>query len=800
MGRLLFLRFMEEKEWLPRNTLRDGWENHASDYYRSFLLPLFRYCDTTNNERAERNDAIPYLNGGLFAFTADDDLATLPDDLFNPISKRRTILDLLYRYHFTLDEQAGRDQQVSINPEMFGKVLESLSPGEERKKQGIHYTPEPIARALAVGGILPRLERRGRDRGLMGLSRDTLLRVYAGDRTALDPHVAEQLLEELRDLKILDPAVGSGSLLVACLEVLLAIEKGLKKTIGEDLQKGSLAWAKSARHFITECLYGVDISVEAVDVARLRLWLVLAVGESRPAALPDLGYNLRVGNSLGYDVVEDRLLVAIEVRGERNYRLPLTPLDKPIDAALDARAAFRRAQGGPPEELKRSFQSLEKAERSLRAALGTPTDGDEAPPFSWAVHFSEVFGGKNRGFDVVIANPPYVRSASLDDTSKVKLKALYRSWKGNNDLYFPFIERCLRAPCPADSEDTPSRPAAGLAGRAGMIAFIMPNFANNKSAEQLRELLADGGHVDTYVDFVDHQVFPTASNYVALLFASPERRKRKTFPAQIVTGTAFARMTAGESWLEDLEHRSISYQAGGWPVRSGNRPLCAGETMLGEIAVVATGIQTSWDDFYLCNIVRETEDAANVVVRNKLGEMTIERAMLVACAKGSTEIRGNRFIGRLYVVWPYDESGAVITEESLRSRFPLAWDCFWRQREQLMAREKGKFDGPLWWRFRRPQGVAVARHEKILIPSIMQSASAYHDRAGQVICTASGSGGGGGWTIRLREGAEMAYERLAEFLTSDDYWQWLEENGSPWRGGWRGVDQKILNRVPVPMR
>ena len=234
VGRLLFLRFMEEKEWLPRNSLRNGWEAHSKDYYRKYLLPLFRTLDTPAKERADGLDVIPYLNGGLFAVTAEEEIASVPDALFDPGATRRTILNLLYRYHFTLDEHAGREQQVSINPEMFGRVLESLSPGEERKKKGVHYTPAPVATALAIGGIVSQLERRAKEKGLAGVTQAALRRVLTGDRTALKAHVAEQLLDELRDLKILDPAVGSGSLLVACLEVLLAIEGGLPGSGGHE--------------------------------------------------------------------------------------------------------------------------------------------------------------------------------------------------------------------------------------------------------------------------------------------------------------------------------------------------------------------------------------------------------------------------------------------------------------------------------------------------------------------------------------------------------------------------------------
>lgn len=798
IGRLLFLRFIEEKGWLPANGLRDAWETHGDDYYQSFLVPLFHELNTPLAERGTRNDAIPYLNGGLFSIARDEGTAHLPDSLFEPESKRSTVLDLLYRYHFTLDEAAARDQKVSVDPQMFGRVLESLSPGDERKKKGIHYTPEPVAKALAVGGVFSRLERRAKDCGLDGLNRTTLQRLCDGDGSALDAHAAERLLEELRDLSILDPAVGSGALLVACLEVLLGLETGCRKAIGEDLRKGSRAWAKSARHYITECLYGVDISPEAVEVARLRLWLFLAVGESSPAALPDLGFNLRVGNTLTLDRTEITLLKALEDRRGTTKPLQFSDVDRAIDAALQARRAFRVAQGGPPEQLRMAFESLEKAERVLREALGEKMREGEAPPFSWSIHFSEVFARPNHGFDLVIANPPYVRSATLTDDEKEDLKHIYQSWRRNNDLYFAFIERCLHGPVAPGSKTKSVRRAVGLAGKAGSIAFIMPNFSQTQSAEALRGLLATHGHIDGFVDFVDHQVFPTASNYVALLFATAEKSRRRTFSARIVTPAAFNKMKAGERWLDDLETRAIPYAEGGWSIRSGRSGSLGKETLLEQIAEVKVGIQTSCDDFYLCNLVEDGLDGGLMTVRNAIEEMTIEREVLFPCAKGSKEIQGTSLIGRLYVLWPYDVTGKLLDEDALASRFPLAWSRFLEHRDLLMSREKGKFHGPCWWRFRRPQGIDAARTQKILVPSIMPHASAYHDRTGRVICTASGSGGGGGWLIRLKENSRTTYEDLAEYLASERFWGWLAENGSPWRGGWRGVDRKILRRCPIP--
>ena len=804
VGRLLFLRFVEEKGWLPRRSLHTGWREHKGDYHRSFLRSLFLELNTPAAERSHPPAAIPYLNGGLFARRTEDEQFDLPDSCFDP-GRRGTLLEVLYRYQFTLDEAAGRDQVVSVDPAMLGRVLESLTPDETRKNRGVHYTPAPIARALAVGGIYPQVVRRLRDSNIRGIDVAALERLCAGDLRAVDDELAERIRNELRELRVVDPAVGSGALLVACLEVMLELQAACSRVLGGDLRKGSRAWAEAARHFVKECLFGVDISPGAIEVAQLRLWLFLAVGERTPTALPDLGYNLRVGNALAFDIAEERLARAASESGGTARSLEFGDVERALNKALDARESFRRAGGRPPSERANSFLALEDAEHGLRRALGVkPGPAGEAPPFAWSVHFPEVFGGPNRGFDLVIANPPYVRTSGLHPAESAELKERYRSMQSKNiDLYYAFIERCLRSPTDKTRPNTRGKPdtenARGLAGRAGGIAFIMPSFAQTQSAEHLRALLAEGGHVERWIDFVDQQVFPTANNYVALLFATAERRSRKTFQAQIVTPDAFRRMRAGRPWLAGLPSLPASYRPGGWSVRPEVRTAVGATCPLAEVASVQVGIQTSLDDFYLLDEVRPGSSSELIVVKNANSEVELEKDALFACAKGSRELHGSELDQGCYVLWPYRADGSLMDQAELERRFPRAWALLCANRAILEAREKGKFTISTWWRFRRPQGVKVARQPKVLVPSMMKSPTAYFDDKGRVICTASGKGGGGGWVLQAAKGTQTDLTKLAAFLTSAVYGTWLHANAEPKKGGWWGVDRKTLERCPVPV-
>ncbi len=814
LGRLLFVRFVEEKQWLPSQYLRSRWGEQCSGYYRDVVVELFRLLDTPRSKRAGVSDDIPYLNGGLFSLRQEDADIDLPDALFNP-KKPRSILKTLYRYQITLDESAARESTVSVDPAMLGRVLESLTPGEERKSKGVHYTPEPVARALAQKGILPQLVRRVAARGLKEIDESTLERLCSLDRKAVSGTQARVIQQELRSLRIVDPAVGSGALLVACLEVLLELERGCRRVLGGDLERGSLDWAESARHFIRECLYGVDISPEAIEVAQLRLWLFLAVGEEEETALPDLGYNLRVGDSLAFDAAEDRLMEVFSNRDSGVRELEFGGTERALNRALDARRAFVAAGEGEPAARQQAFRDLEERENELRNALGDrKRRPGEAPPFAWGVHFPEVFQSENRGFDLVIANPPYVRTSSLDEAQSRELKERYASMSSKNvDLYYTFVERALRAPLkPGEAEQTASNGdgtakktprAPGLAGRSGGVAFILPSFAQTTSAEKLRELLAEGGHVDLWVDFVAHQVFPTATNYVALLFASAKRRDRKRFSSRIVTREAFDAMVDGERWLEDLSENKVTYEAAGWHVRGRFDPGPGETRLLGEIAKIEVGIQTSLDPFFLLEpaVVGSHAGKTLIMVKNGLGEeVELETGALFRCAKGSGDLKKrNEFEGRRFVLWPFDDDGQPLEKKTLRAKFPRAWQYILAHRGELEAREKGALKGKKWWLFRRPQGVKVATRPKILVPSMMREPTAYLDRKGEVICTASGKGGGGGWVLTLKEDSGTALSKLAEYLQSEELQQWLETEAEPKQGGWWGVDRKTLERCPVPV-
>lgn len=800
MGQLLFVRFLEEKGWLPRQGLRNAWHRSSSRFYERELRPLFSALDTPPEERPSgASREVPYLNGGLFGDGCVG--IDLPDALFDPHGNQPTALGLLYHYDFTLDESTSKDDLVSVDPAMLGRVLEGLTPDPNRKAAGVHYTPAPIARALARHGITLALASRPSSSDASPVSAASIEALLKNSTPNVSPAEAESISRHLSELRIVDPAVGSGALLVACLDVLLELETACSRLLGIDLRRGSYAWAKKARHFVTECLYGVDISPDAIAIARLRLWLYLAVGEEQPRALPDLGYNLRVGDSLRFDEAERKLQQELLRSEAEADRLEFDTISTALNQFRAALSRFR-ASGASPAKRAAAFQALEDAERGLRVAAGaTAGEASGAPPFAWAIHFGDVFARPNRGFDLVIANPPYVRTSRLPDKDTRYLREHYRSMaRGNVDLYYAFVERCFRAPVtPDSSESTGRRDQVGLAGRHGAVAIVLPNFSQVTSAERLRELLANGGYIERWVDFDHHQVFPTATNYVALLFATATRRHRKGFRTNLIDHATFNRMPHDEWWIDRAPRWTTRYDPVGWQTRSAAADSRTTTTVpLGDVANVEVGIQTSLDDFFLLEALGP--DAPGLVrARNRFGETVLEERALFPCAKGSVDLEGAEFRESRHVLWLYTGDGMLMSGPEIRGRFPHAWAYLEKHRSVLEQREGGRFKDDRWWRFRRPQGVRWAMKPKIVVPSIMRIPTAFLDSAGRMICTASGKGGGGAWIITPREDATLSLERLAEFLRGERFGDWLRSAGDPKQGGWRGVDRKTLRRCPVPV-
>lgn len=551
LGRVMFLFFIQKKGWLAGDVrflvnqfrLAAGEERN---YYATVLEPLFF---ETLNKRRPNNDCkwgkIPYLNGGLFEKDYDF-LLYLPNELFDPNSDGG-VLGFFHNYNFTVAEDTPAEQEVAVDPEMLGKVFENMMEERERGKSGTFYTPRPIVHYMCREALLGFLSERS------GLPRTLLAAQFedapAESLTLSDAHQIETALDSVR---VLDPAVGTGAFLVGILHELVSLRLACEQAKGASVPRSSAKAAEWKRQFISNALYGVDIKSEAIEIAKLRLWLSLVVDlELRYVEpLPNLDYKLRVGNSLLETVEGEPILVDVGEAGSAigdQQALPGLGAPKQLGLGMDASAQVRqglaelKAQffaAQDKDERQRLREKIEAQERALvlkaldekMAQIDTRLDalvkkgsqvnwrgmvreqkemetlatrkarfaerraeviaGKPLPFFLYRLHFFEVFRD-NGGFDIAIANPPYVRMELIKDQKEDFQKAYPDVFDGRADLYVYFYARGL-----------------DLLRPGGMLSFISSNkFMRAGYGENLRNFLVKKTSLEYVIDFGDLPVF-----------------------------------------------------------------------------------------------------------------------------------------------------------------------------------------------------------------------------------------------------------------------------------------------------
>lgn len=321
LGRIVFLHFLQKKGWMgcPENeswgsgdkkfmqTLFKDFTN-KDQFHSQCLVELF--YNTLNTKRDNflfkceglegglNNSKIPYLNGGLFD---SDRLESTKIDF--PESYFQDLFDFFGQYNFTIDENDPNDHEVGIDPEMLGHIFENLL--EDNKDKGAFYTPKVIVRYMCQESLIEYLATKleAETSGEVKQAIEDLIRNRLAEEIS-DLDLVEPIAQALFDVKICDPAIGSGAFPMGILNVIYQVIEALYY-----LQPDSVArvWNISdtqwqphlvKKNIIQHSIYGVDIESGAVDIARLRFWLALVVDEVEPLPLPNLDYKIMQGNSL----------------------------------------------------------------------------------------------------------------------------------------------------------------------------------------------------------------------------------------------------------------------------------------------------------------------------------------------------------------------------------------------------------------------------------------------------------------------------------------------------------------------
>lgn len=517
LGRIVFLHFLQKKGWLgvPYN---EEWGSGD----RNFMLNLFKKATEKQQEnfldevleglfaegldcnRADKSDLydtkveglrncrIPYLNGGLFERDYLDELAVrFPAEYFD------SLLTMLSQYNFTIDENDPNDAEVGVDPEMLGRIFENLL--EDNKDKGAFYTPKEIVQYMCRESLIAYLQTDQNEE-----DKETIRKFVTTHDAELLGDLKSDIEQKLLDVKICDPAIGSGAFPMGLLRELFFCRSAIEPNIIENA-------ANIKRYIIQNNIYGVDIERGAVDIARLRFWLALIVDEKTPEALPNLDFKIMQGNSLleQYNGADLSKMTEKKVGAEQSCSI--------FDSMLDVYRRNLRNKLSEyyscPEhtkkvQLRKDIADIVKQELTEQGIHIDFEDMDlsaNSQFFLWHTWFHDVFSRPSKeGFDIVIGNPPY--GAILSNTEKRLYRRIYPETQFKIDTYSLFILLSLN-----------------LLRENGLCYMIIPNtLLDNYYEEEVRKALLNN-YIYEINDLSD-KVFDTAVVHSMIFAFGRERR------------------------------------------------------------------------------------------------------------------------------------------------------------------------------------------------------------------------------------------------------------------------------------
>jgi len=510
LGRIVFLHFLQKKGWMGCDAKTSKWENgekqfmqllfndfaDKAHFHSKCLTKLF--FNTLNTRRSNdifeiegltgklNGSRVPYLNGGLFDTDKPEAVLTIdfPEKYF------AELLDFFEQYNFTIDENSPDDHEVGIDPEMLGHIFENLL--EENREKGAFYTPKEVVQYMCKESLIQYLNNSFDE----SVNVPLFIRNHiVSEKMAVKDNAV--LLNKLFDnIKVCDPAIGSGAFPIGMLQEIFEAKKFIYPYLKTNKEFNP---AQVKKDIIQKSIYGVDLEKGAVDIAQLRFWLALVVDEENPHPLPNLDYKIMQGNSLlesfegidlskaalfeepkvtiiqpllfeepksdygfsdknrndikelvsSYFKVEDKNEKA-EIR-KRIDKIVTEHIDKSLEGyenqllieiagleeTLKRHKEFLRKSDKTEKEIEKRKKQLEQKSEARKKLLAFEHT-DERPYFLWHLFFMDVF--EKGGFDVVIGNPPYIQLQKMGKEADILEKAGFETFARTGDIYCLFYE------------------------------------------------------------------------------------------------------------------------------------------------------------------------------------------------------------------------------------------------------------------------------------------------------------------------------------------------------------------------
>lgn len=858
MGRIVFLYFVQRKGWLNgdsrymSNMFSQSSDDVKADFLDRVLEPMFFGLLNTpkeqRNANAQRNgwdlslipgwQNIPYLNGGLF----EQDEIDKCKSVF-PTAYFEELFGFFDTYNFTIDENDPDDSEVGIDPEMLGHIFENLL--EDNKDKGAFYTPKEIVQYMCRESVIQYLKTHEPDERFAEAI-EHLIRDGEVDKVLQDKATARKFTTWLAEVKVCDPAIGSGAFPMGVLNVLYHSRQLL---YGFTKENRSFSPSEVKREIIQNNIYGVDIEQGAVDIARLRFWLSLVVDEAEPQPLPNLDYKIVCGNSLlstfdnryidvrtktvndaGYvtrscvssisnskDALQAEQNRFYSLNGEEKYLSSIAikkhildiiwyQLDYERMSYLEGTKiqldVFGESMKSKAKHQVPSFTSerqaiLDKCEFLQRELNDTSKSLKERseivlPFFDWGIIFSDIFDRQEgkKGFDIVIGNPPYQRIQgirNMDSAFADELVKQYKSAVGSFDLYAIFAEQGLR-----------------LISKDGLLNYIMPvKWTNAAFGKGLRGIVSETHSASKIINFGAYQVF-NASTYTGLQWFKPNCKELiyHELDRDLNTNQELASYLGGltNACASKIKTDKLNKEA--WVLTMGqtaqilNKLEQSPRRIKDVFDKIFQGLATSKDDVYF---LYDCVDKSEYVIgySKQIGCcITIERGLVKPLLKGEDVHRYDNISTNRYVIFPYKiVSGKAIlyTEQELAALYPQGYAYLKECEEVLRGREKGRLiNDDFWFKYIYPKNLVLFDKEKLVAPDISLGGNFAYDEKGEFYSTTTIYG------YIKKEGIKESYKFWMALLNSTLFWWFLTNTGTTLANGFFRFKPDYINPFPVP--
>lgn len=899
LGQMAFLYFLQKKGWFgvasgkpwgtgPKDFIRQLFnrrEKYGQNFFDDILEPLF--YEALAQDRGEEaiyprlnNCRMPFLNGGLFepmnGYSWETTHIIIPDELFSNSNKTIEgdegdgILDIFERYNFTVNESEPLEKEVAVDPEMLGKVFENLLEVKDRKSKGTFYTPREIVHNMCQECLINYLFKQ-MDKNIPREDIETLIRngsqiiqndalvIEKGEkdlyRYMLPENIrsdAEQLDKALAEIKVCDPAVGSGAFPLGMLNEIVQARQALTVHIKRNLSAFDLKL-----HSISHSLYGVDLDPGAVEIAKLRLWLALVVEENEPHPLPNLEHKIMQGNSLisEYDGVKlfddsfleqsnyiEQELVHIEKRlseAQKEY-FSLHSKDelsavKKVEIERDIRALTKRKKSiiSPDEKLIQELNIFDAPAKYQNEQLKA-----EQLQYKIEQYISESQRSKKQKLKSEIEQLKWeLIEASCREQGQIKklqeIKQLRKKnikpffvWKlefsdvfkekGGFDIVIgnpPYLKiQNIEADQAAHLKSI-YQSATGkfdiyilfvelsflLVNPNGETCYIHPHrFITADYGKKFKKFLEDKRGLKKALIFDDQQMFDTATTYTGIFYYTNQN-------------TSISYTRPQNENLNNLVFDENSYDetVGLWDFIEGGKnsksllSKCRTQTnRVGDIFEgIYQGIVTTGDAIFILEKLSENMNTGITRCFSKRlnEEIELESYVLKDTLKGENIRRYAECSSDLVVIYPHfqDKNGKTqpFTEEEMKNDFPLTYNYLNNFKDELTERKiKYKTNPKFWYSLHRSRQMDIFEAPKILTPQLQNRPSFTFDKN----CWYPDAGG---YSLILKDkpkNTEQLYLSYLAILNSRLFMFYIEKTSNMYNNAYYYFKTKNIEGFTIP--